>query len=119
MNEDDTAASFSKTNRISNAIPEATTRKTRTTARATSTRNTPYLYHTVNLIYRHRSVDDKREDDDRTITITLAKVYDRTGVSYRAAAIIASSEQEYTGITHLKSLIVFKFDEKKINPVKN
>ena len=51
--------SCSKDNRIRNTILEATTEKTRTTTLSTTTKNTPYLSYTENLIYRHRKVNDK------------------------------------------------------------
>ena len=57
VNRNNAATAFGKHNRIKNVILDA---MTWTTIRTTTTKNTPYLSHTVNLIYRYRKVNDKK-----------------------------------------------------------
>ena len=101
-----TATAFSKDNRNRNEIPKATTRMT---TRTTTAKNTPYLSRTVNLINRHRKLNDKK----MKITVQLLSIW-------RMLAIELASQIEQQPllpdlrpqITPPKTFIVVIFDEK-------
>ena len=106
MNRDDTATALSKYNRITNAILEATTSKTRTMTQTTSTKNTPCLRHTAN-----RQVNEEYE-----MTVRLPSLW-----LWLAIELASQIEQQplLPDLCPPKTLVIVKFAVKEAKVVKN